>query len=117
MRPDMGKVVIERPRAGGGIQYPKGEKRRLQREGGLENSPKSEHIGRKWKSTTYSKHFTDVLGPLYRYLLKQVGRPWDKIWSEICEHMPKTNIAIGHVRDHVMDFVELHAMFINGVPY
>ena len=24
-----------------------------------------------------------MLGPLRRYLRKQVGRPWDKVWSEI----------------------------------
>ena len=26
-----------------------------------------------------AKEFSDVLGPLRRYLRKQVGRPWDKV--------------------------------------
>src|SRR6266404_1978920 len=82
MRSDMKKVVTERPRGGGGVKTPKGEKRDWQRHA-VEDLPKRERIRAKWDHTNGGKYFTDVLGPLYRFLLKQAGRPWDNVYSEI----------------------------------
>ena len=52
------------------------------------------------------KVFTDVLGPLYRYLLKQVGRKWDAVYSEVAESLPKTSVQNIHVYTHLWQFVE-----------
>jgi len=67
------------------VKTPKGEKRAWQRHADDE-LPKREQIGAKWDNHRGGKQFTDVLGPLYRYLLKQVGRPWDKVYSEIAQN-------------------------------
>ena len=48
------------------------------------------------------------LAPLQRYLARQVGRPWNKIYAEIAEHLKPTSTVQQHVRDHLKDFVQLH---------
>lgn len=40
-----------------------------------------------------------------RYLHAQVGRPWDKVWSDIAAGLRGTSTVQQHVRDHVFDFV------------
>lgn len=116
MRPDISKVVTERPRSGGGIKEPKGSRRDFQRIG-MEDAPKREKIRQKWKSHySQTKEFTDVLGPLYRFLLKQVGRPWDKVYSEIAEQLPKDTMQNIHIYTHIWQFVERDVQIINGKP-
>lgn len=114
MRPDMKRVVTERPRAGGGLKEPKGSKRDFQRQE-LDELPKREKIRQKWKSGySNAKEFTDVLGPLYRFLLKQVGRPWDKVYSEIAKELPKDTMQNIHIYTHIWQFVERDVQIING---
>ncbi len=115
MRTDFKKVVTERPRAGGGIKTPKGERRQWNRyeEG---DEPKREKIRQKWKKSWGEKQFTDVLGPLYGYLRKQVGRPWNKVYSEISKNLPKTSVQNIHIHTHIDQFVEKDVFIINGVP-
>jgi hypothetical protein len=115
MRADMKKVVTERPRGGGGVKTPKGEKRDRSR-CDTEELPKREKIRAKWTHSNGGKYFTDVLGPLCRYLLKQVGRPWNKVYSEIAANLPKTNVQNRHVYTHVWQFVEKDVLVIDGVP-
>ena len=55
------------------------------------------------------------LGPLRRYLDSQVGRPWDKVFSEICAHIDRSSAVQDHVRDHVEDYVTVHVILIDGV--
>jgi hypothetical protein len=38
-----------------------------------------------------SKAFTDKLGPVKRWLDSQVGRNWDRVYSEIKQAFPNTN--------------------------
>jgi len=44
-------------------------------------------------------------GALRRYLEKQVGRPWDKVYSEICQDVGARSTMHRHLRQHVFDFV------------
>jgi len=54
-----------------------------------------------------SKAFTDHLGPAERFLHKRVGRPWNDVWSEICEHADNRSVDGEHLRIHVKrDLVE-----------
>jgi hypothetical protein len=55
------------------------------------------------------------LGPLRRYLDSQVGRPWNKVFSEICAHIDRDSAVQDHVRDHVAEYVETHVVEIDGV--
>lgn len=116
MRSDMDKVVTERPRNGGGVKAPKGEKRRNQRTP-KEDLPKGEKIRQKWETynnDSTAKQFTDVLGPLYRYLLSKVGEPWDQVWSEVCKNLPGHSMNVRHIRGHIKDFVEVQTVMLDG---
>lgn len=113
MRPDMAKVIVERPRCHAGAKgTPKGLRRRTHRlfDEGL---PRQEGIKRRSGGT---KLLNEHLGPLRRYLDAQVGRPWDKVFSEICTHIDRRSAVQDHVRDHVGQYVTTHVLLIDGVP-
>jgi hypothetical protein len=102
MRADMAKVIVERPRKKGGAwRKPKGYQRRLSRYG--DDPPGREGIRGCWAGGR--KMLNEHLGPLRRYLDKQVGRPWDRVFSEICRHIDRNSAVQDHVRDHVADYV------------
>lgn len=106
MRSDMTKVLVERPRHGARLKDPSGYKRDIARAG--ENPPNKESMRKKWKKGYAGKDFSDLIGPIRRYLHSQVGRPWDKVWSDICQS-DKSKLS-HHFRRHFMDFVELHVI-------
>lgn len=114
MRPDMAKVIVERPRYGSWMRgASKGYRRALQRidEGDL---PRREGIKQRYRGNT--KSLSEHLGPLRRYLDAQVGRPWDKVFSEICAHIDRSSAVQDHVRDHVAQYVVTHVILIDGIP-
>ncbi len=100
MRWDMYKVIVERPRLGG--QYPvrrcKAESRALQQP---EQAPLREPISR----GRGSKHLNENLAPLRRFLLRQVGRAWDRVHAEICANLRLTSAIQRHVLEHLEEFV------------
>ena len=53
------------------------------------------------------KQLNENLAPLRRYLERQVGRPWSKVYSEIARHLRVDNAVQQHVRDHLRDFVAM----------
>src|SRR5207247_5947029 len=55
------------------------------------------------------KDFSDLLGPLRRYLRKQVGRTWDKVWSEITQTLDSRSLTGQHIFDHIRSEVEQEA--------
>jgi hypothetical protein len=114
MRADMAKVIVERPRKPCCGWYKlKGYQRRL-RQYGDDGPPSREGMKERWQGGT--KYFNEHLGPLRRYLDKQVGRSWDKVFSEICAHIDRSSAVQDHVRDHVEDYVTRHVILIDGVP-
>ena len=86
MREDMDKVIVERPRHGGGVRFPRGSQRGFRRVD-VEEVPRREGMKRPWLRTSSPKGLNENLAPLRRYLLSNVGRPWDKVFSEMSEHM------------------------------
>jgi len=53
------------------------------------------------------KTFSDLLGPLRRFLASQAGRPWDKVQSEISKHLPRRgNTVQAHIWQHIDHLVE-----------
>jgi hypothetical protein len=114
MRADMAKVIVERPRVKGWSgNKPKGYQRRMRRYG-EEGPPCREGIRDRWQGG--GKYLNEHLGPLRRYLDSQVGRPWDKVFSEICAHIDRNSAVQDHVRDHVAQYVCVHVLLIDGVP-
>jgi hypothetical protein len=114
MRADMAKVIVERPRFGSRMHgKPKGYRRSLQRLRGDEG-PLREGMKRRCRGG--AKSLNEHLGPLRRYLDRQVGRPWDKVFSEICAHIDRSSAVQDHVRDHVDGYVATHVILSDGVP-
>jgi len=114
VRSDMKYVVIERPRRGGGGKFPRAAGTRRAGDD-YENFQRQEGMRRPHRD---QKELSDFLSPLERYLWKQVGRPWDKVWSEICRSGMDGRSVLGrHVLSHVWGFVERHVRIIDGKPY
>jgi hypothetical protein len=101
MRKDMAKVIVERPR----IRASGKGKGRLQ---DIEHLPSYEGMGRAAAlRCSDRKVLNEKLAPLRRYLAAQVGRPWNKVYSEISAHLRVSSAVQQHVRDHLRDFVNL----------
>ena len=52
----------------------------------------------------------DRLSPLRRYLHKQVGRPWNKVYSELSRAFDKRSLRGFHLHEHVKDYVATHVV-------
>jgi hypothetical protein len=98
MRKDMSRVTVERPRLGGG----RGRKGRV---GAPDDLPKQEGMRRRHVLSGDCKMLNENLSPLRRYLERQVGRPWNKVYSEMSRHLRADSTVQQHVRDHISDFV------------
>ena len=52
------------------------------------------------------RRFRDKLAPAHRWLVAQVGRPWSKVYSELCARFDTRTVAGRHVvHDHMLDWV------------
>lgn len=69
------------------------------------------------KASNFRKDFGEHLSPLYGFLNKQVGRPWNDVFSEICEQITIDSTVQRHIREHVFDLVEINIRIINGKPH
>lgn len=111
MRKDFIKVLTERPRAGGKNGQSHNESLRgvnltrywedLDEDGTLRHKG----MGRKRRYWGNVKDFTDLLSLLKRYLRSNVGRPWDKVYSEVCKNLRADSVQGNHLRDHVRSMV------------
>jgi hypothetical protein len=113
MREDMSKVVIERPRSGHSLPGYKTRLRirRYDPEKDYEDTPKRVSGSRsKYVRAGETKYFSDFLSPLRRFLRTNVGRPWDKVYSEMRENLDDRKVTGRHVFEHVEMEVETHAL-------
>ena len=113
MRPDMGRCVIERPRYGSANRSAKARRFGVIRfdpeDGyhydGLLKIPlgSRQHAYHKRRG---DKDFSDVLGPVFGYLRKHCGRPWDAVFSELARVLGSGSYPIRHVlHDHILDAI------------
>jgi hypothetical protein len=120
MRSDMSKVIVERPRSYRGRLarkspgYPRARMRRL---GGRSLSEQPTREGMSRGARYGEKRLNENLAPLARFLRAQVGRPWDKVHSEISEHLRLTSAVQRHVLEHLSDIVEVHVVERDGRLY
>jgi hypothetical protein len=122
MRPDLAKCTTERPRSGGSLAscyklkfggrvpvHPDREHDYPNEHGGFKSSARHRHYE--------SKNFTDALGALRGNIRKNVGRPWDKVYSEFCRFLDRRSLSGYHIWQHLMWEVELNTYLHNGVVY
>lgn len=98
MREDMYKVIVERPRRGkDGYSNAK----RLRNDW---DSPM--HLGT--RAGYGGRNLNENLAPMRRYLHAQIGRPWNKVFSEICADIDRRNTVQQHIHQHIGDFIAIH---------
>jgi len=117
MRSDMHKVIVERPR----MLRSAWRSRKTALHLDTVRSSQAHDAGEDYDSgpgraacSRYQKHLNENLAPLKRYLRAQVGRPWDKVYSEIRTGIPCSAVGL-HVLQHVGDFVAIDTYLEDGV--
>lgn len=108
MRQDMYKVIVERPRRKGwdadnDRHISKQRLRHLVQEDYNDEELELGQIDRLWKT----KKLNENLAPLVRFLRKNVGRPWDEVYSELRENLRLDSAVQYHVVQHLRHFVHL----------
>ena len=109
MRRDLAKCTTERPRHGrsraitkkygGRVRVnPDPEHDYLEEYGGFRSSSR--------KRQTNAKGFSDFLSPLRGAIRKNIGRPWDDVFSEFCEALDRRGLSGYHIWTHLMWEVE-----------
>jgi hypothetical protein len=111
----MAELLVERPRVGGGLRFPRPslalhdervQDRLVQREG----------IRAAWPSG-HRKSFNENLAPLRRFLASSVGRPWSDVHAEICAHVRPASTVQQHILLHLQWYVQTHVVERDGVLF
>lgn len=99
MRSDMQHLLVERGHTGRSWSFkrPKGWRARCRFRN--EDDEQMESLIPPW----HWPQFSENLRPLYRYLDAQVGRPWDKVYSEIRAHVNADSAVQYHILQHLYD--------------
>ena len=114
MREDMSKVLVEEPRHGRAFARAiQGQRRQRWNELDRDDEGGPVHIGMRHDRLA-CKTFGEHLGPLYRYLDRQVHRPWNKVYSELCAGLDRRSVVQNHLFEHIGDHVALRTALIDG---
>ena len=108
MRWDMNKVVTEAPRYGHANRSKKTalRVRRYRGEDHLDDLPKRVSSSMHRQYGWGAKEFSDVIGPLKRFLRSRVGKHWNKVYSELSQNLDKRSLTGRHIWTHVWLEVE-----------
>src|SRR6266404_9494791 len=104
MRTDMYKVIVERPRRG---KRPRPLAIRFRND-----LLGPAHLG--MRAAYDHRELNENLNPLRRYLRTQVGRPWSKVFSEICATIDRRNTVQQHIHQHIDQFIATRVGVRNG---
>jgi hypothetical protein len=114
LRSDMAKVIVERPRYGGGVKTPKGYRRYLDSMPTKE-LPRRESMKQRWtRHGTDPKELNENLTPLRRFLKSKVGKYWNKVHAEIREYVNTNSAVQARIMQHLWDYVCRSARIVNG---
>lgn len=102
----MAKVIVERPRICSRSPSRKKGYRKYLQSMPVDELPLSEPMLGRWKGR--GKWLNEHLGPMRRFLRSNVGRPWNNVHQDLCEHVSFDNAVQGHVLSHIYDYVHLH---------
>jgi len=111
MRKDLAQLIVETPRHNSG-EFFKTHRRKAKQD--LDLAPTKQGMRRPYLER---KEFGDYLSPLKGFLRKSVGRPWDKVFSELNTALRGGGTIVEHVKVHLLGYVELHPVFIDGKPH
>lgn len=118
MRNDMFKIIVERPRRGVNYyrslpnEYRSAKRFKLDSDFDVVDRYSQKKLPIRARSIGWDgKSFNENLKPLRRFLDQQVGRPWNDVYSEICEHLDTSSTVKQHVRDHIKDYVAVSTYY------
>ena len=116
MRADMAKVLVERPRPGSrdGSRPRKGYRKAARKGLDAGDAPAREGMTARCGGTRF---FNEHLGPLRRFLDRNVGRPWAKVHAEVCSRIDRGNVVQNHILTHLFEYVVTKTVLIDGEPY
>jgi hypothetical protein len=109
MRADMKDVIINTGRYG---KY--GESRKTQPTRDLEKMdelPEREGLMKRWREGRWGWQHGDRINPLRKWIRKQVGRPLDDVYSDLCEHADDRNVRGKHLREHFWIEVQTYEQY------
>jgi hypothetical protein len=110
MRSDMYKVIVERPRSGS--WRPNGSVGQCRREARGRDPEVLEALastlGMKPRQRYSRRYLNENLSPLRRFLMGNVGRRWEDVYSDLRAHLSPRNAVQMHVCQHLEDYVALH---------
>ncbi|WP_407307864.1 hypothetical protein [Acinetobacter sp.] len=118
MRYDFNKQLTERERLGhkrkfGDIRNAKANK---VLDEDMSGGKESIHTRRRHARNGGRKSFNENLNPLKNFLRESVGRPWDKVYSEITSTFDKRKVINNHILEHLFQYVELKVYIVDGKP-
>lgn len=120
MREDFNKQLTERERLGHKRKF--GDHRNAKANKVLDEEmsggKESIHTRRRHAKgyATGRKSFNENLNPLRSFLHTNLGRPWDKIYSEITSSFDKRKVINNHILEHLFQYVELDVHIVDGKP-
>ena len=106
MRPDMAKIIVERPRKNSHLKS-------INDKLDWQTTPIDEWP-RRGKMHKTDKYLNETLQPLERYLRSNVNRPWNKVYSEISQNIDRGNAVQAHILQHLFEYVAVNAMIVDG---
>jgi len=111
------KIIIERPRYGSRDKAKKvqGYRKRLDKitQEAQEDGFLQPYLFKPRKT----RHLSDNLAPLYRWLRSKVGQPWDDVYSQLCQQLDTKSTIGQHVLEHLWQTVERHVEIRNNQIY
>jgi hypothetical protein len=118
------RIVIERPRSGWRIKshkkIRKAIKQNLQQ---VKYDYEREEISslkpcyKEAIRIVKTKHFSDLLNPLFNWLRSKQGLPWNIVYGELSRLLDFNTLSGQHILFHVWQFVARNAVIVDGIPY
>jgi hypothetical protein len=103
----MHKVIVERERHGSTQRNRKwGTRIAYVPDGDYDDQPKFASSARGRQYAYAQKRLSDVLGPLRGFLRSNIGRPWDKVFSELRQELDVRKVTGRHIFEHLEWMVE-----------
>lgn len=106
MRKDLNKLLCEEERYGSSRSYKEVRNRKSFQIDEEEFSAGRESMTKRYSIAGINKNFGEHLNPLYGIVRKNVGRPWDDVYSELSEIFDFRSVINDHILVHLWDYVE-----------
>jgi hypothetical protein len=100
----MYKVIVERPRKGKGVDPPVARLR--------DHLDGPSRLGMRFGYG--GRALNENLAPLRRFLQRQIGRPWNKVFSEIAACIDRRNTVQQHIYQHLDDIIATQVEWRDG---